>query len=146
MCRCKSYGSQWRCGSSLSEPTSQPAAGYHDAPQCEQPRVRRNTRRIPWLEAPVRAFSVLLSSTSDRRTHLCFLKKLIFKMMPSYLFQSDKWCQWGRLHAHSRSSLCLRHEEKLARRHHAGPTKPLGTQTVSIKEELHTTFLFVLYI
>lgn len=42
MQRCKRYGRQWRCGCFCSEPTSQLVAGHHDAPQCEQPRVRGN--------------------------------------------------------------------------------------------------------
>lgn len=43
MYRCESYGSQWRCGCCPSKPTSQFAAGHHDASQCEQPKVGSST-------------------------------------------------------------------------------------------------------
>lgn len=101
---------------------------------------------IPRLEAPITdLFSVLLSSSSDR-PYLCYFKKLIIEIMPSCSFQSDEWCQWGRLHAHSWPSLRHRHEKKLAWRHYAGPTKPLGTQTVSIKEEKNGILLLYYYV
>lgn len=53
MQRCKCYGCQRRCGCYRSEPTSQLAAGHHDAPQCEQPRVRRNLHTITSSHAPI---------------------------------------------------------------------------------------------
>lgn len=140
MCRCKSYGSQWRCRSFLSEPTGQPAAGHHDAPQCEQPRVRRNTN-MPFCRYLHQKHPSWLHQT---RPHTSVFILKIIKTMPSCLSQSDEWCQWGRLHAHSRPSLFLWHEEKLAWGHHAGPTKPLGTQTVSSKELTVHLILFLL--
>lgn len=69
------------------------------------------------------------------------LWKLIIKLVPSYLSQHDEWCQCSWFHAHCRPPLCHRHEEKLAWRHHAGPTKSLGTQTVSRKNH-HGEFSF----
>lgn len=58
MQRCQCYGCQWRC--SCSEPTSQPAAGHHDAPQREQPGVRRNLHTIAPSHAPNERTSSLL--------------------------------------------------------------------------------------
>lgn len=66
-CRCKSYGSQWRCGSSTSEPTSQPAAGHHDAPECEQPRVSTKTYH---------------TSFHQTIAQICVFKRLIIKCVP----------------------------------------------------------------
>lgn len=48
-------------------------------------------------------------------------------------FQSDERFWGDRLHALCRPPHCHRYQEKLAWGYHAGPAKPFGTQTVSIK-------------
>ena len=101
-------------------------------PQCEQSRVRRTARTINHHFKELYISRVSLSSTSDQSPHLCLLKKLLIKRWLLSLFQCNKRCWWGRLHVHCRPSLCHRYEETLAWGHDAEPTRPLGTQTVSI--------------
>lgn len=96
MHRYKSYGSKWRCGNSHSEPTSQPAAGYHDAPQRDKSRVRRNANTITchFADTLSKTLKILSSVVGISNQfcikpaghHLCYYKKFRIKIVSSYPF------------------------------------------------------------